>query len=192
MMELGNNSFNAEEIYNSTYQNHEAYWRDWIEKNSILENPADGEVSDDGFGTLGRSLYDLVKVAVENEQYKMPFREFTEVKRVVKFRVRLSREEIHKIFKVKTYSIYGVGLFTLMDGIMLTSQMRDYTGYDTTGKHAYFDLSRVPSNLIEDYDFRLSIPALGGLFVPKKSPLTRWMDSTKQLQYFDIELDVIK
>lgn len=165
---------------NATKEEVKKFWEDWINQ----YNPE--SFSDDKL-FLERSVYDLMKVAIENEQYQIA-EEFLEVKRVVKFRISMPRCAMKQTLGIDTWSIYGLGLFTVVEGIFISSSSRQKSGYDTVGSKRFFDLSFVPEDIREKYEFSLATPALGGLFVPKKSNLTRWMSRVNQIQYFDLSI----
>lgn len=135
-----------------------------------------------------RSISELVSLASEIGQCKKEY-DFIDRPKVVRVRIRLSRAEIEKIFDVKTVSVYGSGLYVPLDGILLDSSFRRQSKYDESlsgAKHSpYFDTSSLPEEVLKSHDFRLTIPAMGGLFVPKKSRITEWINSTRAIQFFD-------
>lgn len=162
------------------------FWRKWI--NTL--NPEQLPMEDDSEDLMKKSLYEVVKTAYENGQHLHPSSELEDVSRVVKIRIKLPRKNIEKMFGVKTYSIYGVGLYTVLEGICLSSSTRNRINYDTfTKKGVKFDLSSIPEDIVESHEFRLTVPAgRSGLFVPKKSELTSWLAGTWSLEYFNLNL----
>ena len=155
------------------------FWNQWLVKTK-------NSLTDDDY--LGKSVYEVMKIAIENDQYLPSYNEYEDVKRVVKFRIRMPREAMKKTLGIDTWSIYGSGLFTVMEGILLSKSTRNRSGYDTKGVHAYFDTSFIPEDIRKTHVFSLAVPALDGLFVPKYCSLTRWMSSRNQIQYFDLTI----
>lgn len=155
----------------------EEYWKEWLSTTEESEDP------------ITKSLHQVIEVAVDCKQYERPNDEFEDVKRVVKFRIPLARDVIHQIFGIKTYSIYGVGLYTVMEGLLLSEGTRSDMNYDTCHKKGvYLDLSSIPEEVVKTHEFRLAVPAFQGLFVPKKTRVTDWIRGTYGLQYFDMML----
>lgn len=104
-------------------------------------------------------------------------------------RINSPRSVVEKVFGLKTVSVYGVGLYVVVDGILLSGSFRSSSNYDRLGKKGIlFDLSSIPENIKEEYEFGLSIPAFDGIFVPRKSVLTSWISRSSQLQFFDISI----
>lgn len=136
-----------------------------------------------------KSLSELVDLAVSCDQFKMStdLSPYEEVVRVCLIRIRLSRPEIEKIFKVKTVNIYGLGLFAPLPGILLSNEIRKQSKYDESlvRRKVMYDLSMIPEDIRNNYEFRLSVPAMSELFVPKKTRLTEWLNSTKCIKYLD-------
>lgn len=161
------------------------FWKKWI--NSV--DPSKVPCDDDSKDVMKESLYEVVKAAYEVGQHLHNSDEFEDVDRIVKIRIKLPRANIEKMFGVKTYSIYGVGLYTTLKGICLTPSTREKINYDTfTKKGVKFDLSSIPEDVRKTHDFRLTIPAgKSGLFVPLKTELTDWLSGTWSLQYFDLD-----
>ena len=167
----------------------DAYWKKWLEDAKEFADAAEEITGPDAYEMmtyLDKNLYQIMKIAIENEQYIKPYNDFTKVSRVCKVKVPLSREEIKKLFQIDTYSIRSVGLYTLLEGMMFTQSFRVSCGYDQTGIHRNCNLSSIPPEIRSEYAFNLLIPAMGGLFVPKKTNFTEWMESRKQIEYFDI------
>lgn len=168
----------------STNEERAAYWSVWLsEAEETLSKSTDEK------NWLQQSLYEVTKVAIDNEQYAVPVYEYEEVKRLVEVHIGMPRDGIKKYFNVDTYSIYGTGTYVLIEGIVLTRETRNQIRYDeilTGRKWASYDLSSIPEDILEKYAFNLAVPALGGLFVPKKSKLTEWLHSIRSLKYYDI------
>lgn len=138
-----------------------------------------------------KNLAQLMRLAMDCKQYERPLiNEFEEVTKVLKIRINMPRKMIEQCFGIKTISLYGVGLFAPVEGILLSQGFRSRSGYDTcTTKYGHYDLSEVPEDARSKYEFRLSIPALGGLFVPRKSAMTNWISRISQLQFFDLTVE---
>lgn len=162
------------------------FWSKWI--NTL--NPEQVPYEEDSTDLMKSSLYEVVKAAYENGQHLHIRDELKDVNRVVKVRIKLPRENIEKMFGVKTYSIYGVGLYTVLEGLCLSPSTRNRINYDTFMKKGVkFDLSSIPQEIVDTHEFRLTIPAgKSGLFVPKKSELTSWIAGTWGIQYFDLDI----
>lgn len=136
-----------------------------------------------------RNLYELTELAVSHEQYCKPVEDYEPVTRVAKIRIQMPRKSIEDCFHIKTVSLYGVGLYAPVEGLLVPEHIRRRTNYDMVmagKKNAVFDLSFIPQELQQEYEFRLAVPALNGLFVPKRCEMTGYMRSHKQIQYFDI------
>ena len=157
------------------------YWQNWLVTQKAKLDAM--EVID----PVQKSLYDLMELAISLKQYERPEDENSEVSRLIRFSIRgMSREEIEKVFEVETYSLRGAGIYTIMDGLLLTRETRERTGFDTTGIHRWYDLSMFTKEQQETYNFSLSSAARGGLFIPKRTRLLGWIQRRFQLQYFDI------
>lgn len=158
----------------------EDYWNKWLCNASQSVGNGDWLID---------SVYEVMKLAIDNKQYSIPENEYEDVQRVIKVNLGISRKLIEQMFGVKTYSIYGTGVYVLMEGVVLSKCTRNEIGYDTienTGKRYRFDPSTLPSEILETHEIRLAVPALGGLFVPVKSRITNWIGSKNRLQYFDL------
>lgn len=161
------------------------YWEDRVDQYKSLIKKA--EESSQVIDPVLKNLSELIDLAVSLDQYKTASGEFNEVTRVLKLRINMPRKMIEKCFNLKTIGLYGVGLFAPVEGLLLSEGFRKKSGYDTcTKKRGFYDLSSVPEDIRNSYEFRLSIPANGGLFVPKKSDLTSWISRAGQLQFFDL------
>lgn len=166
----------------------DAYWEQRV---NALKAEVDAQLeSGEKIDPTLESLSQLIEKSVELGQYKRPALDFEETTRIVKIRIRMPRQLIERNFGLETISMYGVGLFAPVEGLLVSDWMRKKMNYDECiqgKKGAYFDLSRVPEDLQKKYEFRLAVPALGGLFVPKRCDMTQgWMTRISQLQYFDI------
>lgn len=166
----------------------EKYFNNWL---AVTE--ANIKKAEEDFGkadSIMTSLYEVMKDAIDLKQYVSPINEFEDVERIIKVRVRLPRTEIEKLLGFKTYSIYGVGLYVKMEGLVLSPRTRNDINYDnslTRRKNQYLNCDVIPEDVLKDHDFSLAVPATGnGLFVPKKSRLTEWLRGTSDLQYFDL------
>lgn len=151
------------------------------------ESSSDGRVD-----LILRSMSELVDLAVECDQCKKIYdNTYEDVTKVLKVRINLSKKEIESIFNIKPVGVYGVGLFLPVEGIMLNSSFRKSSGYDDSCngvKGAEYNLSSIPKDVIDSHEFRLSIPAMGGLFVPKKCRLMNWISSYRAIQFLDFTL----
>lgn len=151
------------------------------------------EIENDGkVDPILRSMIELMDLAVECDQCKRVYdNTYEDVTKVLKVRINLSRKEIEQILNIKPVSVYGIGLFVPVEGIMLNSSFRKSSGYDdccSNKKGAFYDTSSIPDEVLKSHEFRLSIPAIGGLFVPKKCSLMNWISSHRALQFFDLTL----
>lgn len=165
------------------------YWKNWLERMKGFADEAEeikGAEAAERMTFLDKNLYQIMKLAIEHEQYVRPYDDFTKVTRVCKVRIPLSREEIKKVFNIETYSIRAAGLYVLLDGMMFTSSFRRSSGYDQQGIHRRCDLPTVPKEVRQEYAFNLLVPAMGGLFVPKKCNFVDWLTNRHQIEYFDI------
>lgn len=165
------------------------YWKNWLIRSKEFADAAEeisGPEATEMMTYLDKNLYQIMKIAIDNEQYVKPYDDFMKVSRVCKVMIPLSREEIRKSFNIETYSIRSIGLYTLLEGMMFTKSFRDNCGYDQVGIHRNCNLNTVPDDIRKEYAFNLLIPAMGGLFVPKRTSFTDWMETRKQLEYFDI------
>ena len=162
------------------------YWMD--RSNAMKAKIAEVEEGKGEADLILRQLSELLDLACEYEQYNRPSVDFEKVTRVAMIRLRMPRPMIEKVFKVKTVSLYGAGLFAPVEGILMTSKFKQESGYeDCHRKHGKFDLSSVPEEIMKEYDFRLASPSgYGGLFIPKKTAMTHEMTSWKQIKFFDI------
>lgn len=140
-----------------------------------------------------RSYTELMEEAVHLEQYKKCSDTYEKVTRLIRIRIDLARPLIEQYFKLRTISLYGIGLYTPLEGLILSESFRVSSKYDESliplkGSPA-FDISAIPKDIQDEYEFRLAIPAMQGLFVPKKSRMTQdWIGTAKQLEYLDIML----
>lgn len=166
------------------------YWENWLVKaEATLKEQEDKDGKSD---FLQRSLFDVTKLAVENEQYDHPASETDVVKRVMRVNLKMSRDSIKKIFEQETYTIYGIGVYTVIEGYLLTPETRKLSGYDSKGKHSYFNEWVIPEEVRKNGKITLAVPALGGLFVPKRSVMIDWIWYRSQIQYFELDSDCLK
>jgi hypothetical protein len=158
----------------------EEYWNQWLVNSSRLVDKNEDFVQ--------RSVFEVVKLAVECEQYKLPEDEFVDVQRVVRFRIKLPKEAIEKDFKIKVYSIYGEGLYSTIEGIVLRPETREALNYDNFKKKGNsLNLGIIPDEIVVSHEFRLATPAIGGgLFIPKRTTMTSWIQGVNSIQFFDI------
>lgn len=135
-------------------------------------------------------LHNLMTAALDCSQFENPHDDPDDVKRLVKVRVNRSKKELDTYGEsIKLFPLYGVGLYALMDGLMVTSSSRDRSGYDRVTKRGVeFDLSFLFSKeILDEHELSLAVPCTnGGLFVPKKSCLTDLLRGTFDLSYFDL------
>lgn len=136
-----------------------------------------------------KAISSLTDLELECSQYlRLTCDSFEDIRKVCLVRIRMSPGDIEKNFKVKVVNVYGTGMFIPIEGIFLSSETRARTHYDDYckgKKGARFDVSFLPEEVVRTHEFRLSIPAAGGLFIPKKCSLIDWIDSTKCLKYLD-------
>lgn len=167
-----------------TDEEREDYWKDWL-VGATDAITLEGGI--DAVDTIQRSVFELMSEAVNIGQYKTCPHGYDRVERLVKIRIKLPRKAIEEMFGVETYSVYGVGLYVKMEGVLLNEYDRRQMNYDTFNKKGvYIDTSFLPEEVTQNCDFRLVVPALRGLFVPTKSQLTNWLRGTFDLQYFDM------
>lgn len=160
------------------------YLRERLEKESSENN---GQVD-----PILKSMSELMDLAVECDQCQRVHDDtYEDVTKVLRVRISLSKKEIERLFNIKPVSVYGIGLFLPVDGLMLTSNFRKSSGYDdccSGKKGASYSILSVPDEVVRSHEFRLSVPAMGGLFVPKKCHLMNWISSHRALQFFDLTL----
>lgn len=140
-----------------------------------------------------RSLFQLTDMSVKCNQYDKVGEDldYKIVERVCLVRVRLSVKEIKAMFDIEGVNVYGTGFFVALPGVLLSSSLRDQTKYDKSllRNKVTFDLTPIPEEIRNGgYEFRLTIPAAGELFVPKKTRFTEWINSTKCIKYLDYSL----
>lgn len=165
----------------------EEYWKTHVDQMRI--KISEMEDSDGYVDPTLTSLLELMETALEIEQYKRPVSYYEPVSRLVRIRVNAPRSVVEKVFGLKTISVYGIGLFAVVDGLLLSSSFRNKSNYDRIGKKGVtYDLSDIPEDLKEEYEFGYSISAFEGIFVPKKQVLTSWISRSSQLQFFDISI----
>lgn len=136
-------------------------------------------------------MYELVSAIVECRQWENCINGYDKVKRVCRIMTRSPRSELEKNFNIKTISLYGVGLYVIVEGVLLSYTMRNLINYDNSFKRKQFIKLDKAEGLEKEYDFRLISSAFGtGLFIPKKSALTSSLSRAYQLQYLDIDQDL--
>ena len=115
-----------------------------------------------------RDLSFLIEKCVECEQWKRADNEyFDPTVRVLRVRTSMSRKVIEKVYEVVTIPVKNVGLFIPIEGLISSYKFRTESGYDNSFKRrGNYNLDSVPDDLRRDYAFRLSIPAMDGLFIP--------------------------
>ena len=165
------------------------YWETRIEETrKTIESMTDEEKK---FDPTFTSLYELLRRSVEFEQYKKvdDSVDFVEVTKMCRIRISSPRKTLEHALGIETLSLYGVGLYTPVEGIMLSSAARAKSNYDDASKkHVFLDFSFIPDEVYQTLDTRLISGALGGLFIPKKSGLTSWMSRYWQMEFFDITM----
>lgn len=135
-----------------------------------------------------RDLSSLIEKCVECEQWRRADNEyFDPTVRVLRVRTNMSRKVIEKVFEVVTIPVKNVGLFIPIEGLISSYKFRIESGYDDSFKRrGNYNLDLVPDDLRRDYAFRLSIPAMDGLFIPKNTKLVDTISSVKQIQFLDV------
>lgn len=137
-----------------------------------------------------KSISELISLAVECDQTDCT-EDFVDKPKVLKVRIGLSRKEIEKVFGIKTVGVYGIGIFIPVEGIWLDEGFRSRSNYDKcilrTGRH-FFDTSSLPEEIVKTHMPHLTVSAMRGVFMPKRSRLTEWVSSYRSLQYFDFNL----
>lgn len=166
-----------------------SYWNDRLleMKLKVLE----AEKSDGFVDPTMKSIVDLTEKAIQIHQYERPHGYFEKASRLVRVRINTPRSVLDKYFGLETIGVYGIGLYVVLEGIVFSESFRDDSNYDRTSKRGVvYDLSKVPDDIKEEYNFGLSIPAFEGLFVPKKCPLTEMISRSSQLQFFDMSMSI--
>jgi len=138
-----------------------------------------------------KSYVELIEKAVSLEQYKRCTTVYEPATRVLRIKIDLPRPLIEKYFNLKTISLYGIGLYAPIEGLLLSAGFRSSSKYDESCRPVkeapLFDISNIPEDIRKDYAFNLAIPASDGLFVPKKCTMTKdWLYTTRQLEYLDL------
>lgn len=165
----------------------EEYWKERLDqmKVQVMEMEDSEGYSDP---TLS-SLVELMELAISLKQYDSPRGTYEPVSRLVRIRINVPRSVVEKVFGLQTVGVYGIGLYAVVDGLLLSSTFRNKSNFDRLGKKGIsYDLSEIPDSIKKEYEFGLSVPAFDGIFVPKKSVLTSWISRSSQLQYFDISV----
>lgn len=161
------------------------YWQNWlVDATARYEYYA--SLEKDRMRYINENIYNIMKLAIENKQYLKPMLDEEPVKRLCKIHIPLSRAVVERVFNVTTYNIRGSGLYVLLEGLYYTESFRRKSGYGS--KDGQFNISSIDPQILEDYDFRLTTPAIGGLFVPKRTELTSWLKDTQSIEFFDITL----
>lgn len=167
----------------------EEFWNNRLSE--MRKQVSEFEISEGYVDPTLKSLVDLMELAISVRQYEgFVGNMFTPVTKVIRVNIKsTTRYVVERETGVKMISVYGVGLYTTMEGLMLSESFRDQSNFDKFGKKGVvYNLSDIPDGYLDDYEFRLSIPALNGLFVPKKSLLTQCIDRAWQIQFFDISI----
>ena len=169
-------------------QEKESYWNKWLKvTGKKIENDTLDHSTSSSLLSLERSLYEVMGEAIKLRQYEVPNKEYEvcDVKRMVKFRSYTSKEELKRTLGIEVLSIYGMGYFTVLEGIILHPDTRRLINFD--GKDKKYDLTLIPQDIIDSHDFYFAVSCHGNyLFVPKKSSLLRWIEKAYNLQYFDL------
>ena len=180
---------NAKDLVNMPDHIVDKFWRD---KSESLHREVESKTESGTLDPTLRALSELIDLSIELGQYIRPEDQFKKSTCVMKVRLNLPKNMIEKCFDIKTVSFYGVGLFAPVEGLLCDSTFRRDSNYDESRsgrKHApYFDLSSVPQELQDEYEFRIAVPAMGGLFVPKKCDMTSYISTTRQLEFFDLTM----
>lgn len=177
----------VESLVNCDQIDVEEFWKNRLSEMKVQVKEM--EDSDGYSDPTMTSLVELMELAVSLKQYSRPTRQFNPVSKILKIRINTPRSVIEKIFGLKTVGVYGVGLYAVVDGLLLSRSFRTSSNFDSIGKKGVkYDLSSIPEDIKESYEFGLSIPAFDGIFVPKKSVLTSWITRSSQLQFFDISM----
>ena len=161
------------------------YWQQWL-ADATTRYEYYASLTDDRMKYINEAIYNIMKIAIENKQYLKPKYDAEPVTRMCKIRIPLSRAVVERTFNVETFTIRGSGLYVLMDGIYYTEAFRVQSGYGC--KEGDFRVSTIPQEIKDKYDWRLTTPAMGGLFIPLKTELTSWLKNTQSIEYFDITL----
>lgn len=161
------------------------YWQNWL-TDATVRYEYYSSLKDDRMKYITEAIYNIMKIAIEYKQYLKPMDDEEVVTKMCKIRIPLSRAVVERVFHVDTFTIRGSGLYVLMDGIFYTESFRKNSGYGE--KDGNFNVSSISDTIKEEYDFRLTTPALGGLFVPKRSELTSWLKDTQSIEFFDITI----
>lgn len=134
-----------------------------------------------------RSLIELTDLAVECEQHKSYDDDFQDRVKVCLVRMRLKKKEIESMFGIKPVSVYGLGLFVPIEGLVMSQGFRSKSNYDKSlESRVRYDLSSVPEDVRKSHEFRLTVPAMDGLFIPKKTSFTSWIASVWCIKYLDM------
>ncbi len=161
------------------------YWQQWlVDATTRYEYYA--SLTGDRMKYINEAIYNIMKIAIEHKQYLRPDYDAEPVTRMVKIRIPLSRAVVERTFHVETFTIRGSGLYVLMEGIYYTESFRRQSGYGSPD--GAFNITTIPQNIKDEYDWRLTTPAMGGLFIPKKTDLTAWLKNTQSIEFFDITL----
>lgn len=184
----------GQELETQEEQKIQKYWEDNV---SYLEDKLNEAYGDDGSGKPDlelRQLVDLMRAAIlEYDQYKkVPLSEsYIKCTRLVQVRMPLSRESIHLLFRVKTYSMNGIGLYIPLEGILISSSLRKQSNWDDsqTSKKVEYNMKKLmPDWFGQEYVQRLAMSADNGLFIPKRCKMIDdgWIDNRRQLSFFDL------
>lgn len=165
----------------------EAYWKKWLEDHKLPEELEDDpEFKED---TMARQLYNIIEKAYELKQFSYPEDEFEDTTRLLRVRIDFSQKELKACFGIDTYNLYGEGLYLPIEGIMLTSGTRSAINYDNSvTKGARLKLDGLPVDVISTHKWGCAVPALNGLFVPKKTRIMEYIYSARALQYLDLQI----
>lgn len=139
------------------------------------------------------AMTSLMDALLECEQYRVLTEDcFEDISKICLVRIRMSAQEVARKFQVKVVNVYGTGMFIPIEGIFLSSETRQRTHYDEFckgKKGSRFDISFLPEDVTKTHEFRLTISAFNGLFVPKKCEMVEWINSTRCLKYLDIRAE---
>lgn len=146
------------------------------------------ETSDKEDDFLLKSVYQLTDLALRCRQYEKVVEDvLDDTEKVCLVRTKFSCSDLKVLFGVDPVNVYGTGIFLPLEGIILGPCSRERSCYDQSleGK-SFYDVSFLPEDIVKSHEIRLSIPAMSGLFIPKKTEITEHIYSIKCLKYLDV------
>lgn len=181
----------SEFTYTTQEENRKNYLESYLSNSAKIisemnEDEADKEIVKTN--RMIKDLHELMQACYDNDQYVIPRDEYEDVSRLVRIRTKRSKKEMDSIkLDVPTYYVYGMGMYALMEGIILSSSTRKTLNYDNCHKKGrVYNINCIREDIRESHDFRLAIPCYGGLFVPKKSVITEMLRGTFDLNFFEV------